>query len=131
MGDENAWQQYYPDSGDPAYMFCRIFEKYFIGKVLVPEKYDGQEISGIRVPSYVYYCELGDLIEWFVKRQNREMTEQEKRDWDEHGGNSFYKFLRDVQREAPWIPSSRRSPPLLRKALSWKAQIQLRSTTVS
>ncbi len=96
-----AWTRYYHVEMD-AYWFCRIVEKHFIGKVLVPEVFNGNEITGIRVPDYVYYSEVQNLIKWFDDRLDS-AKKNVKREVEEHGGKPFYNFLKSLTNEAEWI----------------------------
>lgn len=103
-GDGLKWKEYfYVENSD--FWFCKLVEKYFIGKVLVPEVYNGEEIMGIRVPDYVYYCEVNSLIDWFDKRLGVK-KEKVKKEVEEHGGLPFYKFLKSLANEAVWISST-------------------------
>ena len=101
FGSRTAWMDRYPiESGE--FWFCRLVEKYFLGKVLVPEKFNGEDITGIRVPDYVYYTELSNDIEWFEKRfgSNKEKI---KKAVAERGGRPFYNFLKSLENTATWI----------------------------
>ena len=103
FGSRNAWNTYFPmDEGN--FWFCRLVEKYFLGKVLVPEVYNGEEITGVKVPDYVYYCEVNNRIDWFEKRFGtvNKKTEQEMKD---NGGMPFYRFLKSLDGSANWITS--------------------------
>ena len=115
MKYEKAWKDWWDGNGiDSEYMFpvgegdyafCRAFEKYFIGKVEVPD-----EITGVRVPQYVYYADIEAQKDWFEKNG---MTDRRSlvgkpndiiQEFNDRGGLAYYNFLSDLGRHAPWIP---------------------------
>lgn len=113
---EDAWKYWWENNDldsnsmfpvpDGDYKFCRAFEKYFIGKVEVPD-----EITGIRVPQYVYYSDIEEYKDWFEKngmtteRAVAKKPEDLKKAFEDRGGLAFYNFLRELGDSAPWIPS--------------------------
>lgn len=89
------------DGESNEFLFCRMVEKHIIGKVEVP-----QCIYGIRVPDFVYYCDVEEYKKWF---EDNGLTSEQglsgktpellKR-FEENGGFEFYNFLKNLS--LPW-----------------------------
>lgn len=113
---EDLWVEWWQEQGmsyrnyfdipEGEFCFCRVVEKYIIGKVAVPES-----IRGIRVPQYVYYTDIEKYKAWFEKNGLTEegaidnKPEPLKKRFFEKGGIEFYRFLCGVSRMDGWIRS--------------------------
>ena len=78
--------------------FIYDFEKYILGKVQVPEKYNGVAIEGSKVPNCVFYLNYMDYLVWF--NNNMEFLDSNddlKREWDKRGGENFKAFLESIE----------------------------------
>ena len=71
------------------YQFMEFVDKYVIGKIEVP-----YYISGIYVPDFVFYTNIQKHIDWFEKRKGNK-SEQGLKEWNEHGGDAMYNFLKE------------------------------------
>lgn len=86
------------------FKFCKAVEKYFIGKVLIPDY-----IKGIRVPQYIYYADIEDYKDWFEKNgltSEAALVGKPKdilKRLEENGGLEFYRYLVDLGNHAGWI----------------------------
>lgn len=93
----DTWEEAYLDSGytEPNFFkFCQDFEKYFLGKVNVPQTYSGETLSGSKVPEIVFYLNFKEYIDWFDR--NRKFLGSDKnieQEWERRGGDLFYNFL--------------------------------------
>ena len=67
-----------------AYRFMKFVDDYIIGKVEVP-----LNISGVKVPEYVYYTNINTYKDWF----ERNMSVSGNTEWTDMGGWPFYDFL--------------------------------------
>lgn len=84
------------------YQFMEFVDKYVIGKIEVP-----YNISGIYVPDFVFYTNIQKHIDWFEKRKGNK-SEQGLKEWNEHGGDAMYDFLKKRANELEFpqsIPS--------------------------
>ena len=78
--------------------FVYDFEKYILGKVQVPEKYNGVAIEGSKVPNNVFYLNYMDYLTWF--NNNMEFLDSNddlQREWEKRGGENFRAFLEDIE----------------------------------
>ena len=110
---EKLWKQWWKDAGDDfmryfdvtegPFSFCKVVDKYFIGKIMVPEN-----ILGIRVPQYVYFTGIKTLMKWF---EDNDLTEEgctigKPEDlvvrFEENGGLPFYNFLKKAYNKIVW-----------------------------
>ena len=111
---EKAWKSWWEENdlsydnefpvGEGDFAFCKAFEKYFIGKVEVPDT-----ILGAKVPPYVYYVDVEGYKDWFEKngmtakeavaKKPKELREA----FDNMGGLEFYNFLTKLSKSIPWI----------------------------
>lgn len=110
---EDLWLDWWADCGQSyscyfnvpsgEFSFCKVVEKYFIGKIPVPE-----DITGIRVPQYVYYAGVKELMEWFEEHDLTEegclsgKPEALVKRFEENGGLKFYNFLKRKREEIVW-----------------------------
>jgi len=111
---ESLWNEWWEECGESFrryfavpegdFTFCRVVEKYLIGKVSVPE-----DIVGIRVPQYVYFTAIKGLMKWFEDNDLTEegclegKTQELAKRFEENGGLEFYNFLKSTLVEVPWI----------------------------
>lgn len=95
--NECSWSDYF-DEEDGDFLFCKIVDKYILGKVCVPD-----DIEGIRVPNVVYYTEIPRLKGWFEKHGITSDADLEGKSkylvkrYHENGGKRFYDFLCDIE----------------------------------
>lgn len=77
--------------------FIYDVEKYLLGKVIVPEKYAGIEITGTKVPNYVFYLNYMDYLIWFSDNfPYLDTNDTIKKEWERRGGTAFKNFLYSV-----------------------------------
>lgn len=77
--------------------FLYDIEKYVLGRVSVPESYGGREITGTKVPEYVFYLNYMDYVRWF--NENEEYLDSNKtirNEWDKRGGYGLKNFLGSI-----------------------------------
>lgn len=90
--------------------FIYDFEKYILGKVQVPEKYNGVAIEGSKVPNCVSYLNYMEYLTWFNNNMEfLDSNEDLQREWDKRGGENFKTFLEDIEPifiTEPEIPES-------------------------
>jgi hypothetical protein len=78
--------------------FVYDFEKYILGKVQVPEKYNGAAIEGSKVPNCVFYLNYMDYLVWFNNNIGfLDSNEDLQREWDKRGGETFKAFLESIE----------------------------------
>ena len=110
---EDMWLDWWRESGQSyltyfnvpsgEFSFCKVVERYFIGKIPVPE-----DIVGIRVPQYVYYAGVKELMGWFEEHGLTEegclvgKPEALVKRFEENGGLKFYNFLKRRREEIVW-----------------------------
>lgn len=111
-GEPNGktWQELFPLDEENDFNFCRVVEKYIIGKVEVP-----QSIEGIKVPQYVYYANIPNLKKWFddngvtTSADTEGKEDKIVKEFEERGGEGFYNFLKGIEEgwatTSPWITS--------------------------
>lgn len=85
----------YSDTYVKEFKFCSDFEHYALGIIEVID--DRISISGSKVPNYLYYTNYFDFKNWF---DNHNKTDKE---WDEKGGENFYKFLKNNISKIKWV----------------------------
>ena len=111
---EKAWKSWWEENdlsydnefpaGEGDFAFCKAFEKYFIGKVEVPDT-----ILGAKVPPYVYYVDVEGYKDWFekngmtTKEAVAKKPEELREAFDNMGGLEFYNFLTKLSKSIPWI----------------------------
>lgn len=77
--------------------FLYDVEKYILGRIRVPLKYEGDEIEGTKTPSYIYYLTYNFYKNWFEDNSPYILTNNElKKKWDSYGGDEFYHFLQSI-----------------------------------
>lgn len=99
--DENALEKIfwkYSDTYAKEFKFCSDFEHYVLGVIEVID--NSISISGSKVPNYLYHTNYFDFKNWF---DNHNKTDKE---WDERGGENFYKFLKDNISKIKWVRKS-------------------------
>ena len=86
---------------DTYFKFCTDIDRYVLGEVEVV----GSGITGSRVPSYVYYTNCFDLMDWFETQSASTVNAYEEPNsenkwvrhiWEERGGGEFYNFLSNI-----------------------------------
>ena len=101
-GKTNLHADYDSDGVKDDFLFCYDFDKYILGKVEVPEEYNGMKIEGSRVPKYVYYTSFNDYkVKLQTYSANTSTDKGFKYKFDELGGDAFYQFLSSIQPK--WI----------------------------
>lgn len=105
-----TWQELFPLDEENDFNFCRVVEKYIIGKAEVP-----QSIEGIKVPQYVYYANIPNLKKWFddngvtTSADTEGKEDKIVKEFEERGGEEFYNFLKGIEEgwatASPWITS--------------------------
>lgn len=84
------------------FLFCYDFDKYILGKIEVPEEYNGLEIKGSRVPNYVYYTSFNDYKVKLQDYSGKTSSDKGiKYKFEELGGDAFYQFLSSISPK--WI----------------------------
>lgn len=82
------------------FIFCRDMDRFVIGRVATP-----CDITGSKVPNFVYYTEIFDRKMWFVENSAATMnaisnpdtkTEYIIEEWNNRGGGDFYDFLNTI-----------------------------------
>ena len=72
-------------------------EKYLLGRIKVPEVFDGKKIEGTKVPEIVTVLNYMDYKLWFETNEQLIYTDNKiKKEWENRGGNAFYNFLNDI-----------------------------------
>lgn len=84
------------------FKFCEDVDKYVLGRIEVV----GDEITGSRVPPYVYYLNHFELKNWFETHSATTMeayadttkeNEWRIKEWESRGGGAFYSFLTNIE----------------------------------
>lgn len=94
--EENVFDENYsqPDS----LKFIYDIEKYVLGKVRVPEKYQDMPITGSKVPNCVYYLNYMDYLTWFNNNEEfLDVNEDLQLEWEKRGGDVFKAFLESIE----------------------------------
>lgn len=103
-----TWEEEFLDEEYAApefYKFCQDFEKYVLGLVNVPQSYNGEKLSGAKVPEVVFYLNFTEYIDWFDR--NRKFVDSDEKlakEWDRRGGDLFYEFLNTIRPK--WIENT-------------------------
>lgn len=96
----STWETAYLDENyvePPFFKFCQDFETYFLGLVNVPEVFNGQPISGGKVPEVVFFLNFTDYLQWFKENEYKVSNDISlKEEWDRRGGDNFYAFLKTI-----------------------------------
>lgn len=71
--------------------FCQDMDKYIIGQVEVPYKYEGN-----KVPKYIYHSTKGEYLSWFERNKKRKEDKSVVKEWEERGGDEFYEYLKNL-----------------------------------
>lgn len=101
-GKTNLHADYSSDGVKDDFLFCHDFDKYILGKVEVPEEYNGMEIKGSRVPNYVYYTSFNNYRVKLQDYSAKTVSDKAfKYKFDELGGDAFYQFLSSIKTK--WI----------------------------
>ena len=107
------WEKYVLDQNyeEPLSLkFIYDFEKYILGKVLIPEKYNGELIDGSKVPNAVFYLNYMNYLTWFNNNSEYlDSNDDLQREWEKRGGDNFKTFLENITPkfiELPTIPEN-------------------------
>lgn len=96
----DSWQKEYFYSGHTPFShfkFCQEFEKYMLGKIIVPEFYMGSAITGSIVPKYVSLTNFMNYYNWFNENYQHHIYDSDIADeWERRGGDLFYSFLSSI-----------------------------------
>jgi hypothetical protein len=95
---ENALEKIfweYSDTYVKEFKFCSDFEHYALGIIEVID--NNVSISGSKVPNYLYYTNYFDFKDWFDSHK------KDDKEWEERGGDAFYKFLKDNLKRIKWV----------------------------
>ena len=79
------------------FKFCSDFEHYVLGVIEVI----GDGIEGSKVPNYIYYTNFFDFKDWFDSHKKGD------KEWEERGGDVFYKFLKDNLKRIKWVSKNK------------------------
>jgi len=94
------WEQYvfeYAYHKPISLKFIYDVEKYFLGRVKVPESYSGKKIEGVKVPNYVFYFNYMDYLEWFnTNEEYLDSNDVVRTEWEKRGGYAFKNFLSSI-----------------------------------
>lgn len=78
------------------FSLCQSVEQYVLGRIEVPETYNGTPITGLKVPSHVWFNEVEELKDWLEENINSE-NEDIRKEVEMRGGEKFLEFLRDIE----------------------------------
>ena len=70
--------------------------KYFLGRIAVPEVYDGSPLTGIKVPNHINLLDVPRLIEWFTDHADSDDATI-REEYEKRGGDLFLEFLREQE----------------------------------
>lgn len=99
---ENALEKIfwkYSDTYVKEFKFCSDLEHYVLGIIEVID--NSNIISGSKVPNYLYYTNYFDFKDWFDNHKKGD------KEWEERGGDVFYKFLKDNLKRIKWVSKNK------------------------
>lgn len=107
--DAEAWHEFgFPGATNTGtWGLCKDMENNFIGVLIVPEIYDGEELDGDKVPDKIAYADIPEWIEWFETHTDTSCCYEKKktddgegevstivdREWEKMGGDVMKKFV--------------------------------------
>ena len=79
------------------FKFFKDVETYILGKIYVPEEYNGHKIEGRKVPEVVTTLTFSAYKQWFMENEVASFSNpQLRKEWDERGGDAFFDFLSSI-----------------------------------
>lgn len=79
------------------FKFFMDVETYMLGRIYVPEEYNGNKIEGRFVPEVVTTLTFNNYRQWFNENEAASFSNpQLRKEWDERGGDAFFEFLSSI-----------------------------------
>ena len=79
------------------FKFIKDVETYILGRIYVPEEFNGHKIDGRKVPEVVTTLTFNNYKQWFVENEEASFDNPLlRKEWDDRGGDAFFDFLSSI-----------------------------------